>query len=389
VAGFHPDVELYHRVGSAVAAGQGPYEGAPLEYPPMAIVAMIVPSLAEPAGFEAYARLWAVQAAILAVAVALGIAWLARRPGSLVAPDQAVLGWAALVACLAPVVVWRFDLVAVALSVVAVGLTVGGRPGWAGFALGLGALVKVFPGAFVPVLVAWTWYRGDRRGAARSLLACAVTAGLVMSAAMVLFGVEPVLYFIHYQADRLIQIESLASSVLLLAHLVAEVPVVVVSGFGSIQIDGPGTDGFLALSNLVLVVAVVAAWAVTITRFRAESRAPGGPSLATLVVGLVVVGLAVVLANKVLSAQFVLWVLPLVCLLPGRMLAVAVGAGVLTTVVFPLLYAQLADLDALPILALVSRNGLLIWLLAWLVIRPPTAPVRRQESAEAVSDLTS
>jgi hypothetical protein len=352
---------------------------------------MVGPALAEPSGFEAYARLWAIQAAAVAIAVGLGLVWLARRRGSLVSPDAAALGWAALVACLAPVAVWRFDLVAVGLSVLAVALTVAGRPGWAGLALGLGALVKVFPGVFVPVIVAWTWYRGDRRGAVRALLACACTAGLVMSLALVLYGVEPVLYFIHYQADRLVQIESLAASLLLVAHVAANVPVEVVGGFGSVQVDSPGTDGFLALSNVVLAAAVAAAWAVTVMRFRAGSRSPGGPSEAALVVGLVVVGLTLVLANKVFSAQFVLWVLPLVCLLPRRMFAVALLAGLLTTVVFPVLYAQLAAFEPVAILALVVRNGLLVGLLAWLVVRPPSATQRwtGQRSAEAVSERTS
>jgi uncharacterized membrane protein len=119
-----------------------------------------------------------------------------------------------------PLVAWRYDIAAVALTVGAVALVVARRPGSAGVLLALGALMKIFPAAIVPVLLAWLLVRGERAGAVR-LGSGFVATGLVVAAAVVaIVGPEAALSFVTYQNDRLVQVESVAASAAL-GHLLA------------------------------------------------------------------------------------------------------------------------------------------------------------------------
>jgi hypothetical protein len=99
-----------------------------------------------------------------------------------------------------------------------------------------------------------------------------------------------------------------------------------------------------------------------------------------------------VVVNKVFSAQYVLWVLALACLLPRRTLPLTLAVAALTSLLFPFLYTELVDLRAAGILELAVRNGLLIALVAWtaflyrprgisFALRPRSVGVQRPPSA--------
>ena len=76
----------------------------------------------------------------------------------------------------------------------------------------------------------------------------------------------------------------------------------------------------------------------------------------------------VVSAGKVLSPQFLLWLVPAALLVGGRYgrlaLATTVGALVATQLYFPVRYWDLVALETGPIALLVIRNALLVILVA-------------------------
>ena len=117
-------------------------------------------------------------------------------------------------------------------------------------------------------------------------------------------------------------------------------------------------------------------------------------TLATLVAATL---LAVVTTNKVLSPQYLIWLLPFVPLLSRWPRVLMIAAAALTAVEFPFLYDGLRGLDAGPVLLVNLRNGLLIATLVWLVVearplgltvrsarsRQPGVGVRAQATAES------
>ncbi len=391
----NPDMLLYYRVAGQVTSGQAPYLDFPFEYPPLAIVPMVVPYIAWPGGHPAmldYEWFWAFQNAALASVVALSVAWLAIRGSTGSVAARALATWALVAMLQAPLLAWRFDITAVALAVGAVVLVVAGRSGPAGALLALGTLVKIFPVALLPVLLAWLLARDDRAGALRLVAGFAAAGVIVAIAVVAIVGPEPALSFVSYQDERLVQIESMASSVALGLHVLAGLPVTIGYGFQSLQVSAPGLDVVLALESLLLVAGIAVVSVLAALRFRSERQMLGSPSLATLYAYLMAVIIALLAANKVFSAQYLLWMLPFGCLLPRRQTAVVVLAAALSILVFPLSYDDLIDLEPSAITMLAARNALLLGLLGWVLVRYRPVRERGPETygaMAAVSERTS
>ncbi len=373
VSGYHADLDDYRRVAGAVIHGLRPYAEVSFEYPPLAIAAFLPAGLASPTDLEPYARFFALQSALLAVICSVLLAWMSFRSPELARPRNVLIGWMLLVLAVVSLAAFRFDLLAVSLALGAISLTMAGRPGAGGLVIGLGALVKVFPAFFVPVLAAWLWWRADRAGAVRLVVAAAAGIGTVMLAMAAWVGPDHALAFVGYQADRLVQIESLAGSVFLVIHALTASPLWVSYGFQSVQLAGPVASTYDPFAEVILVATVSLAWVVAWLRFRSDARAGSGPDAAALIAALLATGLALVLADKVFSAQYVLWVLPLALLLRPTIAALAIVAAALTTVVFPLTYRELAWFEGPAVAVLVARNALLLGLFVWLLVRPSRA----------------
>ncbi len=313
-------------MAGAVLHGLRPYAEVSFEYPPLAIATFLPAGFAAPIDLEPYARMFAVQSAILAVICGGLLAWLSLRSTDLARPVAVLAGWALLVFAVVALAAFRFDLAALALALAGVGLATAGRPGPAGLVLGAGALMKVFPAVFVPVIAAWLWWRADRAGAGRLVLGATIGVAAVMTGLALWVGPTDALAFVEYQADRLVQIESLAGSILLVVHALTGSPLWVSYGFQSVQLAGPASSAYDPYTEIVLVVVVGLTWIAAWYRFRADAR-DGVPGTGSLIVALLVTGLALLLADKVFSAQYVLWVLPLALLLRPPVAAVALDRG--------------------------------------------------------------
>ena len=78
--------------------------------------------------------------------------------------------------------------------------------------------------------------------------------------------------------------------------------------------------------------------------------------------------LSLLVTSKVFSIQYVVWIVPFAALLPRRQFWLAAATIALTMPIHPLLYRELVNQEALPILILNLRNGLLLVLLGWVVM---------------------
>jgi uncharacterized membrane protein len=355
------DIPVYETYGNAIERGQIPYRDYRLEYPPGALPVFALPALAsergDPEGFRRwFERLMAacgVAAVLLAALVLAGL----RASRARVA---AALGLAALFPLLlGNVVLTRFDLWPVALVLAALAALVWERDRLGFGLLGGAVAAKLFPAVLVPLALSVVWRRRGRREA----LVCLGVLGAVLVLVFLPFFVlspDGVAYSFRRQLGRPLQIESLGSAFLLALHHVAGLDLEMRSSAGSQNLDGT----LPALLGWVLSVAQLAVLTWIWLRRPASAEALVRFGAAALV--------AFVALGKVLSPQFLVWLVPLVPLVAGRrgvqasaLLALAL---VLTQLWFPYRYWELAlEFDEAASALVLARDLVLVALLVALV----------------------
>jgi hypothetical protein len=359
------DPNVFLVIANRIAAGQVPYRDFPLEYPPFALFPLALPRLMGSAA--SYMTLFSALALILTGATAAALAWLAERGWSINTPWVTVVAFAGLALAGAPSVVWRFDIFPALLTVLALVAVAARHPAWAGLALGLAAGVKLYPGFLVPIFVAY--YLAERRWRSASLVAFGFGAAIVATLVQLFLVAGPdALTFLSYQEERGIEVESVIGGIALMADVIANVPTQVAFAFGSYEVSSSVVDalavpGFLAQAGML--AALLVGGVVAIRRDLAER---GRIRNQTLVAYIVATLLLVMLGNKVLSNQYICWLLPFAALLPLRQAALLLIAAALTTVVYPLNFKSLLYSDPLIVLTLNVRNALLLALFLWLVL---------------------
>jgi hypothetical protein len=164
---------------------------------------------------------------------------------------------------------------------------------------------------------------------------------------------------VRFHLDRPVQIESTAASVLELTggtH-VTGAPVTQ-DRFKSNGLDGGPADAVLVLSTLAL-----AACAAGFTLLASRRRTDAGLVLAALGITLAFVAL-----GKVLSPQYLCWLLPLAAVAAvhgARLAAVLIAAAALVTQLwFPGHYFDVVDQEGWAVTAVAVRNALLLAALA-------------------------
>jgi len=238
------------------------------------------------------------------------------------------------------VLLTRFDLVPAALVASATLLLISGRPRVAAVVLGGAAAVKLYPLVLLPLLAAWVWRRSGRR---KSVLVSAWALGVVVAAYLPFLVLAPgdVGESVWRQISRPLQIESLGAGLLIVLHRLSDLDVVVGSSFGSQNITG-GVAASVAVGLSVLAVTSLGWTWFAFARGEAEQERLVRYGAATLV--------TLVAFGKVLSPQFLVWLLFPLALVAGRRGAAAAAcfaaAALATAVWFPWRYFDLArDLD--------------------------------------------
>jgi hypothetical protein len=365
---------VYQRYGNAIAEGKVPYRDFALEYPPGALPMFALPGLAEP-GHEqevssTFRRAFETLMWLCGAAALLGMAVVLRSL------RRSTVGvWAALVfTALAPlavgsVILSRFDLWPAAIVVAALAALVSGRLRIGHLLLGLGVVVKLYPAVLVPLAFGFAWRRAGRREA---LICLGLLAGLAALLFLPFFVLSPAGVWDSFsvQLGRPLQVESLGSALLLAAHHLFGLGVTGDTSHGSQNLAGTGADAMAIGSTVVQVAALVGIWAMFV-RGSASRESLVRASAAALVV--------FVALGKVLSPQFLIWLIPVVPLVRGRRGLLASGllalALVLTQLWFPFRYFRLAlDFEESMSWLLLARDLVLVAVAAVLAL-----PLRRWE----------
>ncbi len=355
------DIPTYEGAYAQMAAGNLPYLDFSLEYPPGA-AAIFWAAGVLPGDYDvAFSFLMMVALVLTVIPVTL----TARALGLSVARQAAAGGITACIPLLlGGLVSTRFDLVLAALIAWMLWAVVTDRMTTAWVMLALAVVVKLVPLAFIPVLAIVHIRRHGGRDARRSaLIGLAVLAVLIIPVA--LLAPQGLWDSVAYHLDRPLQLESSGAAYLMGMRLLAGVPLAVETSFGSQGLAGGAPDLMALISTIALVLLVLA---IALTVLRLLSVQPPSADSALFVAAIAATSIALLVAGKVLSPQFLVWIIPSAVLIGGRFgwasTWVAMVSMLLTQAYFPSLYWRLVALQGPEMALLVLRDAVLIILLA-------------------------
>ncbi len=348
-------LKIYHHAGEALLRGKIPYRDFFIEYPPGSLLAFVPPALFSSNRVD-YTGLFAMEMALVAVAALVLTALAAKRlwgPWAYVIP---AITFTAAALVLHNLILARYDaVVTLTLAISTLCVALGGRYVLLAYAsLGFGAAAKLVPTlATLPIAVL-------RKGAVSGYAAFFAILALFFTPPLLLAS-EGFIKSFAYQTDRGLQVESLAASVLMKLGWVGR------TGFdyGAIEVRGRGVELASSLSfplsaGLILITALIMYREYRRGRLGVEQY----PRYAAALI------LAYMLGSRVLSPQYMLWLLPLVPL-AGRGFArigisavflAACGVTRLVLIHYPdLVYLRFPGPDLL-----LARNLLLV--LLWVLL---------------------
>ncbi len=351
------DTPAYARHGNAILDGRVPYRDFYLEYPPGALPVFVVPAVG---GDDGYAPRFKALAMLLGVALVAGVvATLAAARATAVRVFAAAAYVGVAPAALGPVFLVNYDVWPALLVLAALLVTARERAVAGAAILGLAAGAKLYALVLLPLLLL-------RKRARRVVYAFAA----VFAAAFAPFAVlapNALGNNLLELARRPLQIESLGSSLLLTAHRLGAYEPSVNSDYNSQNLGG-------TLPTVVATVTSLAAVAAVTTVVVLFARSPEPIDRLLLAAAAAVAG--VVAFGKILSPQFLIWLVPLVALVPSAAAyTLLLAAMILTHVWFPSRYGELVALESVS-WVVAARNLVLVALFAVLIARLAREPAR-------------
>ena len=363
------DVQIYQDYGSYIRHGEVPYRDFKVEYPPGALVAFVLPTFA---GENHYGRAFGWLMELSGVACLAFLTLARARPLALifVAVSPVLMG---------AIATTHFDLWPTVFLVGALAAFVSDRHrlGWA--ALAFSFTVKLFAAVVFPLAIVWTLRRRGRRELVRSM---GVGLAVIAAAFLPFVAMSPggVWRSLWDQLSRPLQIESLPGSFFeTFGH-----PQIMAS-HGSLNLAGHGTIEIVLVIVLALVLAAL--W-IAFARGTVDSARLVRFSAAAVC--------AVMIFGKVLSPQFMIWLVPLVPMVQGkrglRASALLALALVATQTWFPNRYYSYVYNGHLAWLVF-ARNLMLIAILALLALpivrRRAPAPVPPPRKSREFAEVES
>jgi len=352
------DVEVYLEYARRTFEGQVPYRDFYLEYPPGALPVLLAAAPADQGYDDRFRALMLALGAATVVLLVVAM-FLAGATTAELAAGVLILATLPLTFN-AGLVVERYDLWPAVLVLLAVVALLRERRTLGLAALGVGAAAKLYPLALVPLAL----FARPGRAHVRRDLAIVAAAALALVLPFALIAPYGIGHVGKLLVERPLHVESLGASILLAAHQFGVYEPTIYFGIGqSWDLAGPAARTVAVVSSLAEAAALVAVWFFF-------ARGPRGPRELLLAIAAAVVG--VVTFGKILSPQFLVWVVAAVPLALGRVrpfaLAATLAAIFLTKYIYNYGYYDLLESAGLATWVLLARNLVLVALFCALVL---------------------
>jgi uncharacterized membrane protein len=302
------DVGQYERYGELTLDGEVPYHDFYMEYPPGALVAFVPPAVFVD-GHSHY--LWTFKL-LMTLGGIVALALMARALAELGAESRR-LGLALGAFAVAPVALGhiflnRYDIWPALLTVAALTSLLVRREIVAAGILAVGFAVKLFAAALAPVTAIRIWRTKGRACLGRAVL-CSVSVSVLIFSPFLLMAFGGLGNSYYTQFKRSLQIESVGASFLLVAdQLGIYATRVTTDSPGSLDVGGWAPDVVGTVTTLLQVAAILLVAGIYWRGPETDER---------LVTAFAATVAAFVVFGKVLSPQFLIWLLPVVPLVRG------------------------------------------------------------------------
>jgi hypothetical protein len=346
---------IYFDFASKVVDGNLPYRDFTFEYPPFSLLFFVLPRLLASTWltFSIYYQAEVLIFDIIGILIVYRIACKLGNP-----PWGPMAVYTLGVLAMGPIICQQYDIFPAVMSLLAVYLFWSGKHKTAWAILAMGAMTKIYPALIAPIFLIHYLRNGQW---------ARLWQGLTMFGAVCLVILLPFLItspaslrsLYDYHALRGIQLESAYSAFLLVAEKLNLISGWTEFNHGAWNLMGAGVDFLTKISTYILGILLFAAyWFIYRQTEKGQPRIRQTGAFSMLVV------LITLFASKVLSPQYIIWLIPLLPLTTGGwgyiICAAFVITGVLTYLLFPWLYFDLALMENQAVVVLFIRNGLLI-----------------------------
>jgi len=382
---------LERSFANLILDGQVPYRDFVSEYPPLALLSFLLPALFfrnQPAygftyAFEMY----------LCNLVILYILWkLAERYHLGVWRTMGI--YTVCIAAMNTLVTGRFDILPAMLVLASLYAFIRGKNKTAWVVLALGAMTKLYPLIIAPLFALFLLQQRRYRQLALGL---AVFAGVLLLLNLPWVIISPDGYidfsnlsnpdsFLGYHMERGLHSESSYGSILLVGQMMDWVRLEAALAYGSWNIISPAADTMAGYSFFITAALLIFLYASYIQGMlkkpfgMGEDGVMDGEAAQSLLRYSILAVFIMLLASKVLSPQFLVWLCPLIPLVIMRWrylpLIVFVFIAIATQYIYPHNYLQFELFEKWPVSMLIVRNILLLIMALWYLL-----PLRQERAA--------
>jgi hypothetical protein len=361
------DFTVYHQASIKVLSGQVPFRDFRLEYPAFSLIPLLVPGVVNllfQSSFKSYCVLFALQNVLYLGASA----WVMSKIKF--TSDKAreyILSFTLFCLFFLPILLFRYDAFPIFLTICMI-WAMPQRPFLTGIFLALAIGAKLYPLIFAPVIFFYYLLNQDYRK-----LSAFVIGGLsVLLATLVIalpFTGLSFFDFLKYHGQRGIQLESVASGLVLLLHQLGLADATLTNNFGSYNIETPASAAILQFITIVTPITFILLGCVILWVFRAEKRKVGNIGMESVIYAFTLLLLAFLVLNKVMSPQYMIWLFPFVPYFGKTKRIKFVIILMLTITIYPGWYSHLILFKPIAVIMLNVRNLLIVWMAADVFIR--------------------
>jgi uncharacterized membrane protein len=356
-------VGLFFNDAEKILQGALPYRDFSFEYPPLSALFFLLPRLFT-SDYRIYSLLYHGEVLIF---ILIGV-WLifniACRLGK--SPWKLLSVYTLAVLFIGPIIGEQFDIFPVIFTLLALYFFWTGKTKKSWIFLALGTMVKLYPAAIAPVFIFCYLRNRQYNQIWQGVVSFGITC-LVITSPFIFTSPYSLTNLVNYHAARGLQLESLYSAILLFMSKLGLTSVTLNFSSGSVNVENPAAL-FLARFSTYLLIAVM----IIVYWFVYSQIKPGKSQFSRLGAYSLLIILTLIVFSKILSPQYIIWLLPVLPLLfVGWKYQIWLGfvlIGILTYCIFPVGYLGLMALDTGMIVLLFVRDVLLVLMAVLCVI---------------------
>ncbi len=298
---------LYYQYASNMLDFQMPYSDFNAEYPPFAMLLILLPGLVSFSPFT-YQIAFAIEVYFFLLAGLYFVYGIAKEYCD--KPSKYTDLYIIFSIILLDLGMDRYDVFPIIMMLGSLYFLMKGRLNLSWTLLALGTVTKLFPALLAPLFIAYIWNKYGLRKALGGLVIC-IIIGVGSMLPFIITNPDTAFMFLTYHMDRGMQVEAVASTFIMFLSMFGLVDMGYEFSYGSFNITGAIPDAVAGMMMPLMVIVLVILYVIYI--FKAEKEDPKKSFGNILLMSFMIV-MIFMIVNKVLSTQYVIWIIPFVAL---------------------------------------------------------------------------